>query len=135
MLEDNSMATFWITPGDSALHVADHVARAAFETLFVVEQNAPVVRWDKELGGAGNHAGLGGAASADFGVDHDVSCMRDSEINGRHAIVETDLRTADHSTQPSGDRRKRESLLLSGPFDMVTATGSTSRSACPTGLN
>ena len=51
-MEDDAVAAFGVGPGDCAGFVADEIARSAFKTVFVVEQNATIAGWNKKVCGA-----------------------------------------------------------------------------------
>src|SRR5450755_1945435 len=85
---DDAVATERIVPGDGAFLVADHVAGAALEAFFVVEQNAALRGRDEESGRTRRHALSGGTALAHVVVDHDVCRSGHPELHGGHAILE-----------------------------------------------
>ena len=87
MTEDDAVATFGVAPRDGACFVTHHVTGAAFEALFVVEQNTAIVGGHEQLRRARPNTRLGSAASANLGIDGDVRCMRNPKVDGLHAVV------------------------------------------------
>ncbi len=87
-MEDDAESAFGIGPGNSTLAVADHVAGAAFEAIFIIEQDAPITGGNKEVGGTGDYALAGGTAATRISVDGDVSALMNPKLGGADSFLE-----------------------------------------------
>ena len=101
--EHHAEAALGIRPADRPLLVAHEVARAAFEALLVVEEDASVGRRHEQPRRAGDDARAGAAVAADRCVDDDVGSLVHVEPRRRDDVVEVDARTRSPERPPTGD--------------------------------
>src|ERR1022692_2788345 len=90
--EHDAVTAVGISPGDGPLTVAHLIARAALETLLVVEQDAAVGGGNEQRGRACVHTVLGRAGAADIGVHGDMRPFPDPELHGGHPLIERHCR-------------------------------------------
>jgi hypothetical protein len=133
--EDDAMAAFGVAPGNGPRFVADHVAGTAFEALLVVKQDAAIVGGHEQLGRASPHTRLGGTTLADFSIDGDVRGMRNTKVDGFHAIIEAQ-RCLRSLLKKRGNRHVNNLEPRSGYVEpaissRLLGTASKNRKACP----
>src|ERR1019366_2804011 len=90
--EHDAVTAVGISPGDGPLTVAHLIARAALETLLVVEQDAAVGGGNEQRGRACVHTVLGRAGAADIGVHGDMRPFPDPELHRGHPLIERHCR-------------------------------------------
>ena len=86
-MEDDAVSAFGVGPSDSTLLVADHVTSSAFEAVLIIEQNATITSWNKEVCRTGHDAFTCCASSTRIAVDRDVGAFVDPKLRSVDALL------------------------------------------------
>ena len=87
-MEDDAESALGIRPRDSTLAIAHHVTGAAFETIFVIEQDAAVTGGNEKVGRTGNDTFARRTAATGIAVDGDMGAFMNAEFSSTDSFFE-----------------------------------------------